>query len=98
VVRQPRSTRRSEAKQAGDEPALPAAISSRVRTHPRFGHRRIWTLLRVDGWRINRKRVHRLWKREGCRVPQKKVKKRRLGVAANGVQRRRAEGINDVWG
>ena len=97
VVGQPRSTQRYEARQAGDEPALLQAIATLVRKHPRFGYRRIWALLRADGWRINLKRVHRLWKREGYRVPVKKVKKRRLGVSANGIQRRKAELINDVW-
>ena len=97
VVGQPRSTQRYQAKRAGDEPALLRAIAALVRKHPRFGYRRIWALLRADGWKINLKRVHRLWKREGYRVPVRKVKKRRLGVAANGIQRRRAEGVNDVW-
>ena len=96
VVGQPRSTQRYQATQAGDEPALLRAIASLVREHPRFGYRRIWALLRANGWRINLKRLHRLWKREGCRVLVKEVKKRRLGVAANGIRRRRAEGVNDV--
>ena len=97
VVGQPRSTQRYEDQQAGDEPALLQAIASLVRKHPRFGYRRIWALLRADGWKINLKRVHRLWKREGYRVPVKKTKKRRLGTSANGIQRRKAAGINDVW-
>ena len=97
VVGQPRSTQPYEARQTGDEPALLRAIAALVRKHPRFGYRRIWALLRADGWRINLKRVHRLWKREGYRVPVKKVKKRRLGSSANGIQRRRAASINAVW-
>jgi transposase InsO family protein len=68
-----------------------------VRRHPRFGYRRIHALLRRDGWRINRKRVHRLWKLKGYKVPKKTVKRRRLGISDNGVQRRRATHINDVW-
>jgi len=36
-----------------------------VRRHPRFGYRRVWALLRSEGFAVNRKRVHRLWKREG---------------------------------
>jgi transposase InsO family protein len=57
----------------------------------------IWGMLRLDGWRINRKRVHRLWKREGFKVPGKQHKKRRLGHSENGILRRRAEHINHVW-
>lgn len=68
-----------------------------VRRWPRFGYRRIHALLRREGFRINRKRVHRLWKREGFKVPVKQRKKRRLGISDNGVVRRRACGVNDVW-
>jgi len=68
-----------------------------VRRHPRYGYRRIWALLRQEGWPINRKRVHRLWRREGLKVPQKQRKKRRLGVSANSIIRRQAEHKDHVW-
>jgi len=68
-----------------------------VRRHPRYGYRRIWALLRAEGWRVNRKRIHRLWRREGLKVPQKKRKKRRLGSSANGCVRRRALHKDHVW-
>lgn len=72
-------------------------IHELVRRHPRYGYRRIWALLRHDGWRVNVKRIHRLWKREGFKVPQKQHKKRRLGSSENGVARRRAEHRDHVW-
>jgi transposase InsO family protein len=62
-----------------------------VRKHPRYGYRRIWALLRQEGWRVNRKRIHRLWRREGLRVPCKAHKRRRLGSRENACARRRAE-------
>jgi len=68
-----------------------------VKAHPRYGYRRIWALLRADGWRVNRKRIYRLWRREGLKVPQRQRKKGRLGSSVNGVVRRRAEHINQVW-
>jgi len=68
-----------------------------VRQHPRYGYRRIWALLRLDGWIINRKRVHRLWRREGFKVPVKQRKKRRLGISANSIIRRHAEHKDHVW-
>ncbi len=68
-----------------------------VRAHPRYGYRRIWALLRREGWRVNRKRIHRLWRREGLKVPQKQRKKRHLGHSANGCARRRAEYKDHVW-
>jgi transposase InsO family protein len=68
-----------------------------VREHPRYGYRRIWALLRREGWRVNRKRVHRLWRAEGLKVPQKQRKKRHLGHSANSCARRRAERKDHVW-
>jgi transposase InsO family protein len=68
-----------------------------VREHPRYGYRRIWALLRREGWRVNRKRIHRLWRREGLKVPRKQRKKRHLGHSANGCARRRAEYKDHVW-
>jgi len=68
-----------------------------VRAHPRYGYRRIWALLRAEGWRVNRKRVYRLWRRQGLRVPRRQRKKRRLGSSANGCARRRAAHRDDVW-
>jgi transposase InsO family protein len=68
-----------------------------VRQHPRFGYRRIWALLRREGWRVNRKRVWRLWRRQGLKVPRKQRKKRRLGSRVNSCVRRRAEYRNHVW-
>ena len=68
-----------------------------VRRHPRYGYRRIWALLRRDGWRVNRKRVYRLWRQQGLKVPRKQRKKRRLGCSANSCVRRPAEHKGHVW-
>jgi len=68
-----------------------------VRAQPRFGYRRIWVLLRREGWRVNRKRVWRLWRQQGLKVPRKKRKKRRLGHSGNSCVRRRARYKNHVW-
>ena len=97
VLGQPRSTQRRPRKVKADEPVIVKRMHELVRGHPRYGCRRVWALLRREGFRVNRKRVHRLWKREGFKVPVKQHKKRRVGVSANGIVRRRAESINDVW-
>jgi transposase InsO family protein len=68
-----------------------------VRVHPRYGYRFITAKLRQEGWHVNAKRVYRLWRREGLKVPQKKRKRRRLGTSANACHRRRAEHRNHVW-
>jgi len=68
-----------------------------VAKHPRYGYRRIWALLRREDWRVNRKRIYRLWRQEGLKVPQKQRKTRRLGCSANSCVRRRAEHKDHVW-
>lgn len=97
VLGQPRGTQRYPRKMSADVAVLVGRMHELVRLHPRYGYRRVWALLRQEGFRINRKKVYRLWKREGFKVPQKQHKKRRLGVGANGILRRQAQGLNDVW-
>lgn len=65
--------------------------------HPRFGYRRITALLRTEGWRVNRKRVHRIWRLEGLHVPVKQRKRRRLGNINGAVTRRRAAQQQEIW-
>jgi transposase InsO family protein len=97
VLERPRRTQRYQAKLADDEPALVQRILTLVGEHPRFGYRRIWALLKREGWRVNRKRIWRLWKQEGLKVPQNKHKKRRLGAAVNGIARLQAVGKDGIW-
>ncbi len=97
VLGQPRRTQRYVAKQDDDEPALVRRMLSLVARHPRFGYRRIWALLKMEGWHVNKKRIWRLWRQEGLKVPQKKHKKRSMGTAANACTRRVSAGKDDVW-
>jgi putative transposase len=97
VLGQPRSTQRQQPKSPEEERRLVERMLELVLLHPRFGYRRIWALLRREGWRVNRKRVHRLWRKQGLKVPRKQRKKRRLGTSANGCARRRAEYKDHVW-
>ena len=64
---------------------------------PRWGSRRAHHHLRELGWSVNRKRVQRLWREEGLRVPQRKRKRRRLGESTVPAERLRAERPNHVW-
>jgi len=97
VLGQPRSSQRKEPRKKEEEAELVRRMLELVRRHPRFGYRRIGVLLRREGWRVNRKRVWRLWRQQGLRVPRKQRKKRRLGSSANGCVRRRTEYRNHVW-
>jgi transposase InsO family protein len=97
VLGQARSTQRYEAVARDADARLVARLHELVRQHPRRGYRMMCGMLRLEGWRINFKRVHRLWKREGFKVPQKQHKKRRLGSSENGIVRRRPEHKDHVW-
>ena len=98
VLGQQRSTQRQAPTKAPEgEGRLVARMLELVRRHPRYGYRRIWALLRREGWRVNRKRVYRLWRTEGLKVPRKQRKKRRLGSSANSCVRRPAAHKDHVW-
>jgi putative transposase len=68
-----------------------------ARKFKRYGYRTITRMLRREGWKVNRKKIYRLWRQEGLQVPVKQRKRRRLGWAGNGVVRRQAEYANHVW-
>jgi len=97
VVDQPRSTQRYRPRVVEGEAMLVKAMHEQVRRHPRYGYRRIWALLRAEGWKVNRKRVYRLWKKEGFKVPRRQHKKRRLGHSDAGILRHRPEHADHVW-
>jgi putative transposase len=68
-----------------------------VAKYPRYGYRRVCTLLRREGWNVNVKRIHRLWKKEGLRVPKKVRRRRRRGSSDNACHRHKATHKNHVW-
>jgi putative transposase len=68
-----------------------------VSQSPRNGYRQITHLLRIEGWCVNAKRIYRLWRREGLKVPQKKAKRTRQGSAEGGITRCKAAYRNHVW-
>ncbi len=81
VVGQHRSTQRHQTKSStSEEEQLREWLRTFSRDRPRWGWRRAFAGLRAEGFRINRKRVHRLWKDEGLQVPRKKRKRRLTGV------------------
>ena len=97
VVGQPRSTQAYLPRKKDDEAMIVKTMHALVKRHPRYGYRRIHALLVREGFGLNVKRVHRLWKRERFKVPQKQVKKRRLGTPENGILRYEATHANHVW-
>ena len=95
---QPRSTQRYRPKKIDADRRLIAEMRRLVESFPRYGSERVHQLLVETGWRVNFKRVHRLWKQERMQIPQKQRKRRRLpGTSANGCVRHRATHANHVW-
>ena len=97
VIGQNRSSQRYVPQERAEEKQLVQRMLRLSALHPRFGYRRIWKLLRDESWRVNRKRVLRLWRANGLKVPRKQRKRRRLGSRGNSSQRQRAEYKNQVW-
>jgi len=97
VVDQHRSTQWRKPQKPDDEDALTAAIIELASKYGRYGYRRITALLRRDGWHVNHKRVARIWRREGLRVPQKQPKRGRLWLNDGSCVRLRPERPNHVW-
>jgi putative transposase len=78
VLNQPRSTQRRQRFVPNDEPRLVREIIKLASQFGRYGYRRITGILRDRGWKVNHKRVERLWRQEGLKVPKKQPKRRRL--------------------
>ena len=97
VLGQPVSTQRHIPKVKDDEAALTARIIKLATQYGRYGYRRITALLNHEGWRVNHKRVERIWKSEGLKVPQKQPKRKRLWLDESSCVRLRPLHRNHVW-
>jgi putative transposase len=80
-----------------DEAPLTARIIQLATYYGRYGYRRITEMLRRDGWKVNHKRVERIWRQEGLKVPKKQRKRGRLWLNDGSCIRRRPEYKNHVW-
>jgi putative transposase len=98
LLGQPRNTQRYQCKEESQETKkLTVHIHELVRKYPRYGYRFITAKLRQEGWRVNFKRIYRIWRREGLKVPKKTRKRRSLGHRGNSCVRRRAEHRDHIW-
>jgi len=97
VLGQTRSTQRHKPVEREDEVELTRRIVELAREYGRYGYRRITAMLWPQGWRVNHKRVERIWRREGLKVPQKQPKRGRLWLNDGSCVRLRAERANHVW-
>lgn len=92
-----RSVIRYEPAADADQEALVTRMRALALANPRYGYRRVAALLRAEGRRVNVKRVLRLWRAEGLKVPRRQRKRRRVGSGDGGTRRRRAARRNEVW-
>jgi len=97
VIGQHRSTQRKQPIRRDDEDALTSAIIRLAEQFGRYGYRRITALLRNDGWHVNEKRVYRIWRREGLKVPMKQPKRGRLWLNDGSCVRLRPAHKGHVW-
>jgi putative transposase len=97
IAGQHRSTQRREPCVAQDDAALRAWLRRFSRKRPRWGYRRAHSQLREEGWAVNRKRVQRLWREEGLRVPARRRKRQRLGDSTVPAKRLSAQRPDHVW-
>ncbi len=97
VLAQARSTQRYEPRLADDEPLLIKRVVELAKRYGRYGYRRITAMLRNEGWRVNHKRVMRIWRQEGLKVPRKQPKRGRLWLNNGSCIRLEPEHKNHVW-
>lgn len=97
MLGQPRSTQRHDTCVPDDEGRLVEDIIRLAGQYGRYGYRRVTALLRDEGWQVNHKRVERIWRREGLKVPKRQPKRRRLWFNDGSCVRLRPQHRDHVW-
>jgi len=97
ILGQARRTQRRIPHTTDEGARLVARIIELATQYGRYGYRRITALLRQEGWQVNHKRVERIWRKEGLKVPQKQPKRRRLWLNDGSCIRLRPEHKDHVW-
>ena len=92
-----RSTQRHLPPAHSEEERLTARIIELATQYGRYGYRRVTALLKEESWLVNHKRVERIWRREGLKVPQKQPKRGRLWLNDGSCIRLRPKYRDHVW-
>ncbi len=93
----PRSSRRYAPVMRDDEDEITSRIIYLASNYGRYGYRRIAAMLRTEGWRVNHKRVERIWREQGLKVPRRQPKRRRIWTRDGSCVRMRPQHANHVW-
>ena len=97
VLGQARSTQHRIHEISGEEARLVADVTALATRYGRYGYRRITALLSEKGWQVNHKRVERIWRQEGLKVPEKQPQRGRLWLNDGSCIRLRPEHKDHVW-
>jgi transposase InsO family protein len=97
VLKQPRASQRYKAQVDDQEAVLTDRIVALASQYGRYGYRRVTALLRKEGWSVNHKRVERIWRQEGLKVPTKQPKRGRLWLNDGSTVRLRPLFPYHVW-
>jgi transposase InsO family protein len=97
AIEQPRSSQRYIPQIPNRDGPLTKRIVNLAMQYGRYGYRRITALLQAEGWWVNHKRVERIWRLEGLKVPQKQPKRGRLWLNDGSCVRLRPDHRNHVW-
>src|SRR5262245_59443640 len=97
VLGQARSTQRHRPRPRPEEARLVLQMVALATAYGRYGYRRITALLRQAGWRVNAKRIERLWRQEGLKVPARQPRRGRLWLNEGSCIRLRPTSPNHVW-
>src|SRR5665648_423009 len=97
AIQQPRSSQRYQPLVRNDEELLTQRITTLAAKYGRYGYRRITAMLQFEGWQVNHKRVERIWRYEGLKVPQRQPKRGHLWLNDGSCVRLRAAHPNHVW-
>jgi putative transposase len=97
ALEQPRSSQRYLGQPSVDQEPVAKRVVELAVQFGRYGYRRITALLKIEGWAINHKRVERIWRREGLKVPARQPKRGRLWLNAGSSVRLRPTHRNHVW-
>jgi transposase InsO family protein len=92
-----RSVQRYTFKKLNDDETIREDIIKLANEYGRYGYRRVTALLRADGWNVNHKRVERIWREEGLKVPRRQAKRKRLHLNDGSCVRLRPLYPNHVW-
>ena len=97
MLGQARTTQRDPPHITDEEEKLAARIVELATQYGRYGYRRVTALLKREGWKVNHKRVERIWRNEGLKVPQKQCRRGRLWLNDSSCIRLRPEHKDHVW-